>query len=407
MNIWMSWQELNSVVASKKDIYLYGRSVDWVHKCLNNLRVNPKCIIDREKTYHGKKYFDLEVYPIEKIKIHDEIFIIITAGDYEGIVDLLESRGLKPGYNFVCSPDFQDYKKLLSFHSKNFNILISCSDYNDQTRARASREGGGLYELNTKTFQLKKKLSGSFRQFDNYNSNLLAVDYVSRELLFINKDYKIEKKIQLNKPNYCGLAIDNQNHRAYIANAGDDTVLLISELDKKKPKLSEIQFIKKPKGKNREAHVNDLYFFDDKIFFSYFSRSGNYKLGVFDGGVSHYDQNDGNISTEMISKLWKPHSPKIFNGKLWVLDSMRGKLISGFGSEYYNIGGFVRGLDFYNDTIVIGQSQDMYLSDRVAQGDSVSIDSGVHLFDTDSKALRFVPINKIMNIHDLKVLNIV
>ena len=149
MNIWMSWQELNSVVASKKDIYLYGRSVDWVHKCLNNLRVNPKCIIDREKTYHGKKYFDLEVYPIEKIKIHNEIFIIITAGDYEGIVDLLESRGLKPGYNFVCSPDFQDYKKLLNFHSKNFNILISCSDYNDQTRARASawsavREGRAL-----------------------------------------------------------------------------------------------------------------------------------------------------------------------------------------------------------------------------------------------------------------------
>ena len=63
------------------------------------------------------------------------------------------------------------------------------------------------------------------------------------------------------------------------------------------------------------------------------------------------------------------------------------------------------GLDFYNDTIVIGQSQDMYLSDRVAQGDSVSVDSGVHLFDTDSKALRFVPINKIMNIHDLMVLS--
>jgi hypothetical protein len=84
---------------------------------------------------------------------------------------------------------------------------------------------------------------------------------------------------------------------------------------------------------------------------------------------------------------------------------MRGKLVSGFGSEYYNIGGFVRGLDFYNDTIVIGQSQDMYLSDRVAQGDSVSVDSGVHLFDTDSKALRFVPINKIMNIHDLMVLS--
>ena len=198
--------------------------------CLNNLRVNPKCITDREKLIMEKNIL-IEVYPIEKIKIHNEIFIIITAGEYEGIVDLLESRGLKPGYNFVCSPDFQDYKKLLNFHSKNFNILISCSDYNDQTRARASREGGGLYELNTKTFQLKKKLSGSFRQFGNYNSNLLAVDYVSRELLFINKDYKM-KKIQLNKPNYCGLAIDNQNHRAYIANAGDDTVILISELQK-------------------------------------------------------------------------------------------------------------------------------------------------------------------------------
>ncbi|WP_271271702.1 DUF4915 domain-containing protein [Aliamphritea hakodatensis] len=403
MSVWLSWNELNLRCKEKSKIYLYGRSEDWVHKAIKKITANIHGIVDRDITYHGTEYFGLPISPIEKIDCSDSPFFIITAGEFEGIVDTLENMGLKSGVDFCCSPDFRDYRKIKDFHEKNFEVLIASSDYNDQTRARSSRVGGGLFKFNTATKEFTKLVKGSFRQFEYYNGFIVAVDYVERELVFINSDYVVEKRISLPKPNYCGLAIDEVNNTVYIANAGDDSILVINEPLSLNLTITELNFLSR-EGSNREAHINDLELYDGKLLFSYFSKSGNYKLGVFDGGVSHYDLQSDELATECISGLWKPHSPKVIGGKLWVLDSMRGSLVSGFGNECYNIGGFARGLDEYQGVMVVGQSQDMYLSDRVSQGSVVSVDSGIHLFDTDSKAVRFIPINTIMNIHDIKVI---
>lgn len=404
MELWKTWYELNVLIRDKGNIYLYGRSEDWVHKCLERLEVEPEGIIDREETYHGTTYCNLPIQPIEAIDLNYDTFFIITAGEFDGIIDTLENYGMKPGKNFVCSPDFHDYRRVIDFHSQNYSILLSSSDYNDQKRARASRMGGGLYELNTSTGELIKMVSGSFRQIDFHNNFIVGIDYVDRGLNFFDESYRLVKKISLPKANYCGLAIDKESDVAYLANAGDDSILEIAGVSETKPVMRHLNILDKNKGSNRQSHVNDLFFLEQKLLFSYFSRSGNYKINTFDGGVSHYDFIDGKLSSELISTLWKPHSPKVIDGKLWVLDSMRGRLVSGFGDEFYDIGGFVRGLDQKDEVMAIGQSQDMYLSDRISQNKAVSVDSGIHLFNVESKALRFIPTNSIMNIHDLKIL---
>lgn len=405
MSIWLDWSELNKRAKKKKKIFLYGRSEDWVHKALKSFHETPSGIIDRDPTYEGTAYFGLKVSPLESLTDLNECFFVITAGEFEGITDLLDSRGLVAGIDYCCSPDFQDYRFIKDFHASNFELLIASSDYNDQSRARSSRMGGGIYKFNTKTGHFERLVKGSIRQFGKYENAYLAVDYVDRQLLWIESDFSIKLKLSLPKANYCGLAIDEENAVAYIANAGDDSVLVVTNIDTMCPKISDELLFLNRRGMVRESHLNDLEFYEGKLFFSYFSKSGNYKLGAFDGGVSHFDLRRNVLEEESISKLWKPHSPKVINEKLWVLDSMRGSLKSAFGDEYYNFGGFVRGLGFKDGIFFIGQSQDMYISDRVSQGAMVSGDSGVYLFDIKSKAYRFLPINKIMNIHDIKVLN--
>lgn len=406
-NIWLDWFSLNRLVAAKSKIYLYGRSEDWVHKCLNKLAVRPQAIIDRDPAYHGSYYHGLPIFPLNEVEDLSDSFFIITAGEYDGIIDGLLALGLTPGLDFACSPDFKDYRTVIEFHELNFEILISCSDYNDQMRARSSRLGGGFYIYNTKTAEIEKVATGSFRQFEKYSGQFVAVDYVSREVVFFDEKFNVKKTVALPKSNYCGLAIDHLNDVAFLANAGDDSIMALRDLSGDNPWFEELSVLPDRQGRNRESHINDLFFCDNKLFFSYFSRSGNYKYNVFDGGVSHFDFESGTLESESISNLWKPHSPRVIDGKLWVLDSMRGALVSGCGHERVEVGGFARGLDYLENVFVIGQSQDMYLSDRMSQGCAVSVDSGINLFDVTSGALRFLPINKIMNIHDLKILRYV
>ena len=42
-------------------------------------------------------------------------------------------------------------------------------------------------------------------------------------------------------------------------------------------------------------HINDLYFLDGMLYFSYFSKMGKWKMGLLDGGLSYIDSHQDNI----------------------------------------------------------------------------------------------------------------
>ena len=105
----MNWKQINNQVKSKQ-LYLYGRSEDWVHKALVKLEKKPLNIIDRDLAYSGSEYIGIKVFPFEKLNISSDAFFVITAADYEGIVEFLEEKGFKEGLNYALSPDFSNYK---------------------------------------------------------------------------------------------------------------------------------------------------------------------------------------------------------------------------------------------------------------------------------------------------------
>ncbi len=80
------------------------------------------------------------------------------------------------------------------------------------------------------------------------------------------------------------------------------------------------------------------------------------------------NKRDGGLLIDMATDriitrgLSMPHSPRWYEGKLWVLESGRGKLVtidpkSGEKSDFASVPGFARGLDFLGPLAFIGLSQ--------------------------------------------------
>lgn len=402
-NLWTNWHEVEGLAAGR-GVVLYGRSEDWAHKAIRNSPVPPVAIVDRDPAYRGTRYRDLPVFPIEDLSDPRGFFFVITAGEFHGIVELLERMGLKAREDFVCSPDYRDYQDLLELRTLSPTVLVSSSDYRDSSRARSSSLGGGIYLLNMESGKLKCVFEGSTRQLARIDGGrLAAVDYVARQLIVFDKNFAVDKRVDLGHANACGLAYSELHGSVVVANAGRDTVS-VYEVENWRL-VQEISMGTAWAGTGGH-HLNDLAIDGNVLYASYFSWSGGFKQGIFDGGVAAWDLSDlTNGPTPILSNLWKPHSPTMIEGDIHVLDSMRGELRTGRPKPKARLNAFVRGLDSVDGVLVVGLSEDMYITERsIGSEETVMANAGVSVMRNKSGMIpmaRFVATPRLMNIHDL------
>jgi hypothetical protein len=403
--LWISWHEVEARAAGRA-VVLYGRSEDWAHKAISNSPLPVVAILDRDPTYHGSQYKNLPILGIEELSKLRDHFVVITASQFHGIVETLESFGFKAGEDFVCSPDFRDYHDLLELRSVSPTILISSSDYRDSSRARYSKLGGGLYLLNTESGKLDSIYEGSTRQLVRINGGRLAVvDYVSRQLIILDSDLAVDKRVNLAHANACGLAYSDHDGFLVIANSGRDT---LSVYEVENWRLVKELTMGTAWGGSGGHHLNDLTIDGSVLYASYFSWSGGFKQGIYDGGVAAWDLlNMEKGPTPILSNLWKPHSPTIIEGRVHILDSMRGQLRTGLPKPRVTLNAFVRGLDSVDGVLVIGHSEDMYVTERTfVSQETIMANAGVSIMRNKNHVIpmaRFVPTPQLMNIHDLTI----
>lgn len=405
MDIWTTWEQINQISAGR-DLFLYGRSEDWVHKALPKLTNAPKGIVDRETSYDNSEYLGIPVMPLDKLPENNNAFFLITAGDgISGISALLTERGFRPGKDFAASPDFLDYVKLQDLMNTEERILFSSSDYNDPKRARGTSKGGGLYILDSKlSGAMKRVAKGSYRQFKCLSDgSVVAIDFVAKKLNFFDRDFNLLKSMDLHKANYCGLAISENLNMLSIVNAGTDEIETfqldtLSHMESRKFSRTSLGF---------GHHLNDCVFDENGLLYcSFFSFSGSFKMGNYDGGVAAVRPLSPGEPTQLAGGLWKPHSPYVDTrrGEILVLDSMRGKLQTLDGIWKLDLPGFIRGLDEKNGSFAIGQSQNMYFTERQRTALTM-VNAGIHLLSRNSNAYRFIPTDGIMNIHQVAFLD--
>ena len=396
---WLSFQEIEIASCSKK-LILYGRSEDWLPKTISRLHIRPELILDQNPKYENTEYNGIPVFNSSKIdKLQpSDYFVIITSSIFLEIEKKLENLGWSRGKDFCCSPAYRDYSQLNAMKNYTPDLLVSSSDYPAGEAARSSENGGGLFHITDQYQQPRLVLSGAFRQISKFDENFLAVDSVNNHLVEFNLEGKIKNSIELEFANYCGLTIINERGLIVAVNAGKD---IISLFDLETFKLvKHVPFGEKSYNSSL-YHINDCCSDGISLFISYFSKTGTYTKGIFDGGVVEFNIDKPEKSHELYRDLWMPHSPEIIDGSLHVCDSMRGKVYQNDKTEVCQINCFARGLCFDGSYYYVGSSENMYISRLKNHHKHVLAFAGVFMVDPNINMSRFIPFQKNMNIHDI------
>lgn len=405
MEIWKTWGELNQICKGR-EVVLFGRSDDWVGKTLEKLKSRPRYILDNSRGYAGEKFHGMKILLPKEIKSRNrnKTYVVITTGAYESVGRQLAGYGLVPGKHFCSSPILNDLKLRHELHNYRQRLLISSCDHNRNESRRYSVAGGGLFLYDVGKRKLKKIYPGVFRQIARNKNNIYTVEHMKMAIYVLSEDLKLKGKIHLDKrnANACGLAYRLKNGALYVADASKEIIFIYDT--KKAALIGTIKF--SDKSSPGQHHINDVCIVDNSLFVSYFSRSGNYKRGIFDGGISEFDLENPNKSpVEVVSNLWMPHSVEFLDGNLCYCDSMRrtfhalNHMVSGA------FPGFVRALDFDGRFYYVGQSEDIYMNRLFGVSNNIMMNAGVYIFDLQTKVSRFHSFMDMVNVHDILVLD--
>lgn len=403
---WLTWRGLRARAAGRRIVF-WGRSEEWVPKCLGKLDQDLAYIIDINPKFQGTEYLGLRVEPPETLFQDDrnDVYVIITTSVFDGVVQELLRQGYVAGREFSCCPEYYDFHILESMRRYQQSVIVSCSDYLNQANPRSSQDGGGLfrYQIGINECELLQK--GQFRQIEQVGDYFFAVEYVDMQLVILDRNFDVIERRPLDQPNYCGLAYDPKRNVLILANATTDCLYLF---EKDSFKLLETApFSDKCEMDAKSPHhLNDVCVDGDFVYASYFSYGGAWRKGQYDGGVAEFQLDRMSQGPRPVANgLWSPHSPKIIDGNLCYLDSMRGRLHVNSQISAVAFPGFARGLAFDGNFYYVGLSEDMYISRAFAIRDSIMLNAGFFMVDVQTKASRFYPMLRNMNIHDLLIVD--
>ncbi|MEL0137154.1 MAG: DUF4915 domain-containing protein [Halieaceae bacterium] len=399
-DIWLDWDELN-IRTANRSVFFFGCSQDWVPKALKNISNQVIGFVDNSDSFLDK---DFAGRPVKTLKdwnfSKSGEFFLITSGQYEEIVSELISHGYEAGRDFVCSPDFKDYAEVERFCSRRDHILFSSSDYPSEDRARGSKYGGGLFLLDSGTGKFDRVLNGSYRQFEIVDDFIFAIDHIDGRLLKLNHSFDLIEELHLGDSGWCGLTYCVERRVVLVANPTSDQIVEVSR--DKLAVLSVRSWQNQVNGPGGH-HMNDLESMNGTIVASYFSLAGDKHGGAGDGGASAVTLSE--YGEQYFEGLSKPHSPRFIDGRLWILDSNRGRLLASNGEVDIHVGGFARGLDIESEVAAVGQSQCMYLVERPDKEQLVDAACGINFINLRVGLRKFIPVLGPKNIHDLRFWN--
>ncbi|MBF0254443.1 MAG: DUF4915 domain-containing protein, partial [Candidatus Omnitrophica bacterium] len=199
-----------------------------------------------------------------------------------------------------------------------------------------------------------------------------------------------------------GMAYDRKRNQLLVVFTRFD-MIQIFDADSMRP-AGEILFSDvRHSGETYRHHINDVCVWEDDLYVSMFSETGKVSEEVFDGAILQYDLPRRKKVKTVIGHLSQPHSVKVFDGKLYFLDSLKGNFRDASGEVLSSFSGFVRGLDFDGRYWYVGQSVNRYISRMQGVSNNISMDSGIIAIDAHSKASRFL---QVLNIQDINTISI-
>jgi hypothetical protein len=405
--MWLSWDQIDKKSQSK-NIVCWG-CYEYFDKTATQINSNIDFIVDININIQGKqKYAGLDVFDPRILfaePLNRKKFIIITSTAFLEISESLVENNYIPGEDFCVSPVLKNQSVLSKMFGLEGRLLFSSSD----SLKDSEISGGGLYEIDIKSGVYKKVLSGITRGFARIDNQRLIVADAGVGLRILDNSYNEINRIKLGDDAYPhGLCVDHGSNHVYVVLTRFDQVVSYDLTEFHPGNFYNISSKSSSEGsRHYYHHANDLEIFNGSLYVSMFSLSGNTNFEWDDGGVIEYSLSTGDKVGTLISGLWRPHSiKKLVNGKLAVLNSMRGELLVGSQKVMTSLNGFVRGLDFQDGFYYIGQSTHRYFDRMKNQSGNISLDCGIFIYDEETSATRFLATPTIRDINTLKLIDL-
>ena len=397
--IWLSWEEVNRLAREKRIIF-FGRG-EWMEKTLNYLASDGDYIVDNNKYEHGQMERGLKIYSPERLRTEnwDEIFIIITTSGFQEVEAQLREYGLVPGRHFCVSPSLKNFRAISRINEHKQVIYLTCSD---RYLEGEWQRGGGLYSFDIQSREMKKLVNGLCHGIVEGKDCIYLVDDTVG-IRVLERDFKQREEFQLppkSRPH--GIAYCPQRELIFVIFSGRDSIGVYEAHGYKQ--VDEVFLSNKWRRTGiAQHHMNDACVFNNSLYASMFSFSGNWKIGVYDGGILELDIDAREFVRSVVSNLWMPHSPTIINGTLFYCDSMTGKVYSGSSKLMTEFNGFVRGIAYDGEFYYVGQSMHRYIDRRQGTTNNISLDTGVFMVDGTDKVTKFFAMPHLTDINTVFV----
>ena len=367
-------------------------------KTITKSQVRPQCIVDNNTDIQSTFQDLIPIVSLADVPNH--AVYVITSTSIAEIERQLHDHGVLPE-NIHVSPVLSDHYQISIFENQYFDLLFTSGLQNRSQDT--SIEGGGLYRLSGyfDDFKLSKVLSSPSHGIKKLGDYLYIVNEdVGVAKLDINLNivdtFALPKGIRPHGIDYC----QETDNWVFACSYGDCLSIhnkSFEEVDRVYFSNKRTYFQNKP-----QHHTNDVCVNGRLAFCSMFSLSGEFKRGVYDGGVLIIDIVERKVIGSMFGDLSHPHNIQFHDSEYWVLDSYTQRVIK--GSTVYSSGysSFLRGLDFLSDgSLLLGQSKNRNFSTIKNSSTSPSfLDTSIVVLSPDQLIAKPLPLpSSISEIH--------
>ncbi len=391
-----TFKDVNTRARGKK-LVLFGGS-DIALKTSRKLSEPLAFIADNNPNLWGSEELGVQVCDPKKLLEgnRSDYFVIITTTSFPVVAEQLIALGFTPEREFVVSPILNDLRIIGEMETKRAKLLFSSG----APPVDSATFGGGIYELTLDggSHTYRKVYSGNCHGIFPLKDTVLIVDD-HEGLVELDSSYKPIRSGKVptaSRPH--GIAFSELTGLFYVVSSYLDQVMVFNR------EFETVGSFPISDKMNHEGipchHCNDICAVGSSLYVSMFSYTGNWRRDVYDGVVLEINIKTGKVIGPVITDLWMPHSVDYIEGSVVVLDSLRGELKKNNAQVVGRFPGFARGLGFDGKHFWIGQSRNRNFSKFLGLSLNTSIDTGIILFDEDTKVSRTLQLpNSIAEIH--------
>lgn len=311
----------------------------------------------------------------------------------------MEAYGYEWGRDAQLSGYLAEKLEIANLESQRFDILISSGLPSTDIGGAA----GGVYRITESRefdFPSITKLYGGNIHGMTSVGNGYAFASQGEGIVILNKDLQVTDIVELPPALRPHGVSQYQDGWVFVSSYSDGII----GIDASGRSIFEYYFSDKRRSHlSAQHHCNDICLVGDYAYVSMFSITGNWKKGIYDGGIVEINLKTGVMET-VATGLTMPHNVSFYDGELKVLNSFKGEVMSTNLEVKFKLPGFVRGYDENSDYIFVGESKNRNFSRLETGRAPVSIDSRITIMHKALGFSRSIPLpSRVSEIHSLLI----